>query len=128
MGDILQQKLGVKIEYIVGQNEMRIDMEGAGGNFFARLDEIKLNPNIVELYNLEIKNNGVKMDFKAPIICKLDNIDFSKSMMAGVKFEGQDKEVFIEKIEGVAKSFGPEWEAAVQKRKEAIQKRNVLDR
>jgi hypothetical protein len=128
MRDILQQKLGVKIEYVVGQNEMRIDMEGAEGNFFARLDEIKLNPKIVDLYNLEIKNNGVKMDFKAPIICKLDNVDFSRSMMAGVKFEGQDKNLLIERIEDVAKSFGPEWETAVQKRKEEIQKRNIMNR
>jgi len=127
MRDILQQKLGVKIEYVVGQNEMRIDMEGADGNFFARLDEIKLNPKIVDLYNLEIKNNGVKMDFKAPIICKLDNVDFSKSMMAGVKFEGEDKAALIEKIEDVAKSFGPEWESAVRKRKEEIRKRNIID-
>jgi hypothetical protein len=127
MRDILQQKLGVKIEYIAGQNEMRIDMEGADGNFFARLDEIKLNPKIVDLYSLEIKNNGVKMDFKAPIICKLDNVDFSKSMMAGVKFEGEDKGLFIEKIEDVAKSFGPEWESAVRKRKEEIRKRNIID-
>jgi len=127
MRDVLQQKLGVKIEYVVGQNEMRIDMEGADGNFFARLDEIKLNPKIVDLYNLEIKNNGVKMDFKAPIICKLDNVDFSKSMMAGVKFEGEDKAALIEKIEDVAKSFGPEWESAVRKRKEEIRKRNIID-
>ena len=127
MRDILQQKLGVKIEYVVGQNEMRIDMEGADGNFFARLDEIKLNPKIVDLYNLEIKNNGVKMDFKAPIICKLDNVDFSKSMMAGVKFNGEDKGLFIEKIEDIAKNFGPEWESAVRKRKEEIRKRTIID-
>jgi hypothetical protein len=106
---------------------MRIDMEGADSNFFARLDEIKLNPKIVDLYTLEIKNNGVKMDFKAPIICNLDNVDLSKSMMAGVKFEGEDKGAFIEKIEDVAKNFGPEWESAVRKRKEEIRKRNIID-
>lgn len=128
MRDILQQKLGVKIEYNVGQNEMRIDMEGNDDNYYAKLDEIILNPKIVDLHNLEIKKNGVKMDFKAPIICNINNVDFSRSMMAGVRFEGEDKDAFIEKIEETAKNFGPEWEEAVRRRKEEILKRNKSNR
>ena len=127
MGEILQEKLGVKIEYVVGQNEMKIDMEGTEGNYYAKLDEIKINPKIVDLYNLELKKNDVKLDFKAPIICNLENV-ISKSMMAGVKFEGEDKDAFIEKIEETVRSFGPEWESAVRKRKETIKKRNFLDK
>jgi hypothetical protein len=128
MGDILQQKLGVKIEYIIGQNEMKIGMEGADSNYYARLDEILLNPKIVNLYNLEIKKSSVKMDFKAPIICNIDNIDMSKSMMAGVKFEGEDKEAFIQKVEETARNFGPEWEEAVLRRKDEIKRRNIVNK
>jgi len=126
MADILQQKMGVKIEFSVGQNEMRIDMEGSGKNFFAKLDNILINPKIVDLYDLEIKKNGIMMDFKAPIICNNDNVDFSKSMMAGVKFEGEDKEALIGKIEDTARSFGPDWEQAVLWRKQEIQRRNLI--
>jgi len=128
MRDILQHKLGVKIEYIVNQSEMKIDMEGTDGNYYARLDEIIINPKIVDLYNLDIRKNGVKIDFKAPIICNIDTADLSRSMMAGVKFEGEDKDAFIKKIEETARSFGPEWEKAVLKRKEEIQKRRVMNR
>jgi len=128
MRDILQHKLGVKIEYIVNQSEMKIDMEGADDNYYARLDEIIINPQIVDLYNLDIRKNGVKMDFKAPIICNIDTMDLSRSMMAGVKFEGEDKDAFIKKIEEIATSFGPEWEKAVLMRKEEIQKRMSMNR
>jgi len=128
MRDILQHKLGVKIEYIVNQSEMKIDMEGSDGNYYARLDEIIINPKIVDLYNLDIRKNGVKMDFTAPIICNIDTTDLSRSMMAGVKFEGEDKDAFIKKIEETAISFGPEWEEAVLRRKEEIQKRRIRNR
>jgi len=67
---------------------MKINMEGTNDDYYAKLDEILINPKIVDLHNLEIKKNGVKMDFKAPIICNIDNADLSRSMRAGVKFEG----------------------------------------
>jgi len=124
--DILQKKLGVKIDLVSGHDEIKIDMEGSENNFYARLDEIQLNPKIVNLYNIEIKKNGVKMDFNAPIICNFNNVDLSKSMMVGVKFEGADRDAFVQKIEETARSFGPEWESAVTRRKEVIQRRNQV--
>jgi len=90
MGDILQHKIGVKIEYVVGQGEMKIDLEGSDDNYYAKLDEIMVNPLIVDLHNLDLKKNGIKMDFNAPLICNLDNFDSSKSLMGGVKFEGEE--------------------------------------
>ena len=123
MADILQQKLDVKVEFALGQEEMRIDMEGVEGNYYANLDEIILNTKIIDLRDLEIKKNNVKMDFQAPIICNNDNITPSKSMMVGVKFRGVDEEAFVEKIEQTAKNFGPEWEKAVIRRKEQIKER-----
>jgi len=123
MDDILQQKLGVKMEYNTSNPEIKINMEGLDSNYYAKLNDIQIDPRLVDLSNLEIKKNSLKIDFKAPIICNNDNIDFSKSMMVGVKFEGEDKQNFIEKIEETAKNFGPEWEKAVLRRKEIIQKR-----
>ena len=126
MNGILQEKIGVKVEYYTGQNEMKIDMDEIEETFYANLDRIVINPKIVNLGNLEIKKNGVKMDFKAPIIYNPENFDSSRSLMAGVKFEGKDKFAFIDKIEETARKFSPEWEEAVLKRKEEIQKRNVM--
>ena len=76
--------------------------------------------SLLRKWDAEIKKNGLKMEFKAPIICKTRNIEHSSSMMIGVKFEGKDKEAFIEKIEETARNFGPEWERSVHKRKEEI--------
>jgi len=126
--EILQKKLEVKIDLVAGHDEIKIDMDGSENSFYARLDEIQLNPKIVDLHNIEIKKNGVKMDFKAPVICNFNNVDLSKSMMVGVKFEGIDKDAFVKKIEETARSFGPEWESAVTRRKEAIRGRNSDNR
>ena len=125
MDDILQQMLGINIEYIIGIDEMKIKMVGANDNYYAELDEIIINPKIVDFHDLEIKKSGVNMDLKTPIICNTDNINLSNSMMIGIKSEGKDKNKFIEKIDEIAKSFGPEWEEAVHKRKDAILARSI---
>ena len=68
------------------------------------------------------------MDFEAPLICNKDNINISKSIMIGVKLEGKDKNIFNEKVEEIAKNFGPDWEEAVRKRKESILERDAKTR
>ena len=128
MAEILQEKIGVKIEYAAGQDEMKIDMNNFEDNFYADLDKIAINPRIVDVNDLEIKKNGVKMDLKAPIICNPENFDLSKSLMAGIKFDGKDKDLFSEKIEETARKFSPEWEEAVRNRRQEIQRRSVMIR
>jgi hypothetical protein len=88
------------------------------------LDEIVINPKIVDLYGLDIRKTVIKMDFKAPVICDKSNFNLLSSMMVGVKFEGEDKNKFIEFIEERARSFGPEWDNAVRRRREEILARN----
>jgi len=128
MNEILQEKVGVKVEYYTGQNEIKIDIDKLEESFYANLDKVEINPKIINLDNLEIKKNSVKIDFKAPIICSSENFDSSKSLMAGIKFEGKDKIAFMDKIEETARRFSPEWEEAVIKRKEEIKKRSIVVR
>lgn len=123
MSDFLQKTIDVKMEYRIGQEKTRINMDESEENFYAKLDEIKINPKIANINNLEIKKTGVKMNFTTPIICRAESIELNSSMMAGVKFEGKGKTEFIEKIEEKAKSFGPEWERSVTKRRKEIIKR-----
>lgn len=122
--DMLQKMLGVKIEYNTGLEKMRINTDVDDENFYADLDEIIINPKIVNLHEVEIKKKNVKVDFNTPVIFNPSSAGGSGSMMAGVKFEGVDKYSFIEKIEEVARSFGSEWEEAVEKRRTGIQRRN----
>lgn len=128
MDEILQKMLGVKIEYGLGQEEMKINLGEAEENIYAKLDTISINPKIVSINNLEVKKNSIKMDVKAPIICNPRSVQISSTMMAGIKFEGEGKKLFVDKIEERVRSFGPEWEEAVSKRKEEIVKRNNLSR
>ena len=120
MSDILQNLIDLNIEYAVNQEETKINMGENEDNFYTKLDEIKINPKIANINNLEIKKTGIKMNISAPIICRTEAIELNSTMMAGIKFEGKGKSEFIEKIEEKARSFGPEWEKAVEKRKAEI--------
>lgn len=113
----------MKIEYDVDEGKMKINFEGRDGNYYAKLDKIDINPGIVDLHNFEVKKNNIKMDFNAPVVCNTENIDVTSSLLLGVKFEGKDKDKFTEEIEKTARSFGPEWEAAVKRRKKIIKER-----
>ncbi len=123
MADVLNKKLRVKIEYSKNSREMKINMEGAEGDYFANLDEVSINPKVVDVNNFEIRKSGVKMDVDAPVICDPDNEDSIESFLVGIKFEGKDKEKVVQHVEERVKSFGPEWEEAVRKRRERIKKR-----
>jgi hypothetical protein len=123
MGDVLNKKLRVRIEYSKNSREMKINMEGAEGDYFANLDEVSINPKVVDVNNFEIRKSGVKMDVDAPVICDPDNKDSIESFLVGIKFEGKDKEKVVQHVEERVKSFGPEWEKAVRKRRERIKER-----
>lgn len=122
---MLEKMLGVKIEYNSGLDKMKINADVVDANFYADLDEIVINPKIVNLNSVMIKKKNVMIDFDAPLILNPDAVSASGvSMMAGVNFEGIDKSSFVDKIDDVARSFGPEWERAVEKRRKEIRSRN----
>ena len=55
MDDILQKMIGIKIEQYIGIEEMKINIEGVDDNYYVKLDEIIINPKIVDFHNIEIK-------------------------------------------------------------------------
>lgn len=120
MDNILKEMLEIKIEFNSGNNDMKIDIGGTGNSFYASLDSMFINPKIVNFNNIDIKKTGVKLDFKAPVICNPGQEKITGSMMLGVKFEGKDKERFSKEIEEKISNFGPEWEKAVKRRREEI--------
>ncbi len=126
MNNILRQMLGIKIEFNSGNEEMKIDIGETNSSFYANLDNISINPKIVNFNSIQLKRTGLKLDFNAPVICNLGQEEMSGSMMLGVKFEGKDKERFSREIEEKIRNFGPEWENAVKKRRDEILSRNGL--
>ena len=118
--------IGLKIEYDISQKDMKINLEGQEENYYANLDSIQINPKIVNFSNLDIKKQGIKMDMNAPFIFNPENPESSSPMIGGIKFEGLDKNSFIEKIEETARGFGPEWDSAVKKRRDEITKRSQI--
>jgi len=128
MSDFLQKKVGIRLDYDANQRKSRINMEGRDDNIYANLDFISINPKVVNMHNLEIKKNNVKLDMTTPIIYNERSVSSSSSMLGGIKFEGEDKSSFINIVEETARSFGPEWEKAVDKRRKDIIKRNSFDK
>lgn len=126
MNNILRQMLGIKIEFNSGNEEMKIDIGETNSSFYANLDNISINPKIVNFNSIQLKRTGLKLDFNAPVICNLGQEKMTGSMMLGVKFEGKDKERFSREIEEKIRNFGPEWENAVKRRRDEILSRNGL--
>jgi len=120
MTDLVQYRQVVNLEYQLGEGNMKIDMEGTDDNYYSKLDEVEINPQIVDLKNLVINKNYIKMQFSAPVMCNVRDGKHFSSMMIGVKFEGDDKEKLVERIDRIAGRFGPLWDESVQKRKEEI--------
>jgi len=128
MGDTLEQKLGIKIQFNIRDDTIKIKMDGDNDSHVAKLDVITVDLKTIDLDTLEISKDSFKMDFKAPIICDKNRVNSSKSIIVGFNFEGQDRDKILGIIEEIARNFGPEWEDAVQKRKEEIKKRRIIKR
>jgi len=126
MNGELHHSQRVTVAYDEASKPMKIQMNGEGDAYYADLQEMSLNPHIVKIHSLMIKNTGITIDFIAPLVFDPNDRDLSGSLMRGVKVEGRDKGLFLENIERLARNLGEEWERAVRKRKERIVSRDKL--
>ncbi len=122
MTDTLQYRKVIGLEYILGQGDMKINMEGIGDNYYSNLDEVEINPEKLDLNNFEINKNTIKIKFSTPIICNVNSGRHYSTMICGTEFEGQDKELLVEKLGGLASIVNSFQDESVQKRKDTIQK------
>lgn len=118
----------VVMKYGGDLTSVRIEMEGTENLYLTQIEEILLNPMIVDIKTLEIKKDGINVDFTAPIIFDEKDTNLSSSMMKGVNVKGLDKDKFHNKIEQLARSFGENWERSVKRRREKIIQRNHINR
>jgi len=121
MGDILQYRRVVGLEYSLGKGEMKINMEGTNDDYYSNVDEVQINPDVVDLNNFGLDKNEVTMRFSKPIICNINSGKYSSSMMCGARFEGKERGLLVEKLEDLASKFGFLMDESVQKKKEEIQ-------
>ena len=102
MTDTIQYRQVVGLEYTFGLGEMKINMEGADDNYYSKLDEVEIDPKTVDLSRFELNKNAVKMRFSTPVMCDIHGGEHYSLMKIGAKFEGKDKNLFIERIDGLA--------------------------
>jgi hypothetical protein len=124
----LKHNQRVQMKYGGDLSSIKLEMEGTDNIYLSQFDEILLNPMIVDIRDLEIKKEGITLDFTAPIIFDENDKNLSGSLMKGIDVKGLDREKFHKKIEQLARSLGDNWERSVQKRKEKILKRNNVGR
>lgn len=105
MGDILQYRRVTELEYRLGEGRTKINIEGTTNNYFSKVDDVKIDPKSVELSHLVLNTDGIRLKFASPITCNIENGRHYTSMMCGVKLEGEDKEAFVERINGLKKRF-----------------------
>jgi len=123
MGDILQYRCVVGLEYSFAKGEIKINMEGTNDDYYSNVDEVQINPDVVDLDKFGLDRNAVTMRFSKPIICNINSGKYSSSMMCGARFEGKERGLLVEKLEDLASKFGFLTDESVQKKKEEIQSR-----
>jgi len=123
MGDILQYRCVVVLKYSFGKGEIKINMDGTNDDYYSNVDEVQINPDVVDLKNFGLDRNAVTMSFSKPIICNINSGKYFSSMMCGARFEGKERGQLVEKLEDLASKFGFLIDESVQKKKEEIQSR-----
>ena len=123
MGDTLQYRRVIGLQYTLGKGEIKINMVGTIDDYYSNVDEVQINPSTVGLNNLELDRNAVTMRFSEPIICNIRSGKYHSSMMCGAKFEGKESSLLVERLEDLADRFGFLMDESVQKKKEEMQSR-----
>jgi hypothetical protein len=108
MSDILQYRRVTELEYRLGEGRTKINLEGTSNNYFSKVDDVQIDPKCVALSHLVLNTDGIRLKFASPIICNIETGKHYSSMMCGVKLEGDDKEAFVEKIDGLKKRLTDE--------------------
>lgn len=106
MSDILQYRKVISLEYSLKKGEIKINMEGTSDNYYSKIDEVKINPENANLSHLEIFKKVVKMRFSRPIVCNIESGRYFSSMRCGVKIDGKNKDLLVEKLENLASKLG----------------------
>ncbi len=113
MGEILQYRRVIALEYSLGKGETKINMEGTLDNYYSKLDKVNIDPNVVDLSNLKVTKNSVKINFASPIICNVDSGRHFSSMICGAKLEGKNEDLLVERLEDLAAKLGYSNDGAV---------------
>ena len=121
MGDILQYRRVVGLEYAFGKGEMKINMDDTNDDYYSNVDEVQINPELVDLNSLELEKNTLTMHFSKPLNCNVKSGRYLSSMICGSKFEGKEKNLHVEKLEDLASKLEILADESVQKKKEILQ-------
>jgi len=121
MGDTLQYRRVMRLEYALGSGDLKLNMEGSNDNYYSNVDEVQINPNDVDLGDFKLDKNAVIMNFSKSIICNINAGKYYNSIMCGAKFEGKDKSLFVERLDSLASRLESMLDESVEKRKEDIQ-------
>jgi hypothetical protein len=117
MGETLQYRKVIAIDYSLGNGETKINMEGTLDNYYSKLDKVDIDPNVVNLSNLKFTKNSIKIHFSSPIICNINSGKHLSSMLCGAKLEGKNENLLVERLEDLAAKLGYSNDESVMWRK-----------
>lgn len=101
MTDVFQYRQVIELEYLLGKGQINIKMENTNDIYYSKIDEVKINPKITFLKKFMIFKDSVRLNFSKPIICNIQSGRNFSSMFCGVDFEGKDKNILVERLDGL---------------------------
>ena len=90
MGDTLQYRRVIGLQYSLGKGEIKINMDGTNDDYYSNVDEIQIDPRNIDLNTLQLEKEAVTMQFSKPIICNIKSGKYLSTMLCGAKFEGKE--------------------------------------
>lgn len=117
MGEILQYRKVIALDYSLGKGETKINMDGTLDNYYSKIDKLNIDPNAVDLSNLKVTKNSVKINFTSPIVCNVDSGRHFSSMLCGAKLEGKNEDLLVERLEDLAAKLGYSNDGSIMWRK-----------
>lgn len=113
----------VEMSYNSESGELLMNVENTQAQYNSIINELEIDPRIVDIGSLQINAQGVRIHFSSPVICKSDGEEFETKML-GVRFDGlkvddsnQDFSVLKRHL------FGEQWHDAVERQRSRIENR-----
>ena len=118
-----QYRKVVNFEYIPQSGKISLNLIDNDSTFESKVEEVDINPLLVDIRSLEIDRQGASVKFESPLIMKTDG-DKIETKLIGFKLNGiNPTEYFKDADVFQTHMFSDEWFKSVEKQRKRIEER-----
>jgi hypothetical protein len=113
----------MEVEYHSESGKISLNLLDNDATFQSEVEEIDINPQLVDIRSLEINRQGASVKFESPLIMKKDG-DSIETKLIGFKLNGiNPAEYFKDADVFQTHMFSEDWFKSVEKQRKRIEER-----